>query len=255
MEYCLPEPNVNLFILGDIENFGFENTFQEVWFQTVEARLTGIVLRYHDNLIIYSHDLDMDFQEVLALLETRTIRIISGKQSVMDRVYPFVARQFSKREMTFCELQDSSKLAEVTGAVQVAGAAEAREIAEVYGQISEFAGLYAAEVDTRQRQIANRISSGEGVHLFIKKDGKIVSHANSAAETSVSGMIGGILTLPAYRHQGLAREVISAVCRDLARRGKSACLFYDNHEASGLFQDLGFQITNKWTILEKGMNE
>ena len=255
MEYCLSEPNLNLFILGDIENFGFENDFQEVWFQTIEARLTGIVLRYHDNLIVYSRDLDMDFHEVLALLETRKVRILSGKQTVMDGLYPFLANQFSKREMNFCELQDSSKLVNVTAAVQVAGPADALEIAEVYGKINEFAGLYASEQDTRQRQIANRISSREGVHLFIRRDGNIVSHANSAAETSVSGMIGGILTLPEYRHQGLASQVISAVCQDLAQRGKSACLFYDNNGAHDLFQGLGFQVSNKWTILEKGMNE
>ena len=255
MEYCLTEPNINLFILGDIEHFGFENSIQDVWLQTLDERLSGIVLRYHDNLILYSRDLNMDFQEVLALLETLKIRVVSGKQALMEMFYPFVASRFSKREMFFCELNDRSKLLDVTGEVRVANPADALEIAEAYGLISEFAGLYASELDTRCRQIENRIRSGEGIHRFIKRDGKIVSHANSAAETSVSGMIGGIMTLPEFRNQGLASQVISAVCQDLARRGKSACLFYDNPEAGAIFQHLGFQVTNKWTSLEEGLNE
>jgi hypothetical protein len=254
-QYCLAEPNINLFILGDIENFGFENAFQDVWFQTVDEHLTGIVLRYHDNLILYSRDLDMVFDEVRVLLSTLNVRVISGKQTVMDGFYPFVASHFSKREMTFCELQDPSKLVADISEVSVAGPADTLEIAQVYGQISEFVGLYASELEVRHQQILNRVNSREGVHLFIKRDGKIVSHANSAAETSVSGMLGGILTLPEYRHQGLAGKVISAVSQNLARRGKSACSFYDNQDANSIFQRLGFQETNKWTILEKGMNE
>lgn len=255
MKYCLGEPNINLFILGDIENFGFENDFQEVWFQTAEDRLTGIVMRYYDNLILYSKDLNMDFEEVKTLLDTQNVRIISGKGTVMDNFYPLIANQFLKREMTFCELADPSKLAEGADEVLVAQEADAVEIAEVYGRISEFAGIYASEVETRRKQIANRIKSKEGVHMFIRRGGKIISHANSAGETSVSGMLGGILTLPEYRNQGLASKVISALCRDLAQHGKSACLFYSNSKVEKLFQRLGFQATNKWTILEKGSNE
>lgn len=255
MEYCLAEPNINLFILGDIENFGFENDFQEVWFQTAEDCLTGIVLRYHDNLILYSKDLDMDFEEVKTLLDTQNVRIISGKGTVMDKLHPLIADQFSKREMTFCELADPSKLAEGAGEVMVAEEADAMEIAEVYGQISEFAGMYAPEVETRRKQIANRIKSREGMHMFIRRDSRIVSHANSAAETSISGMIGGILTLPEYRDQGLASKVISVLCRNLVQRGKSACLFHDSPKAEGIFRRLGFQTTGKWTILENLSNE
>jgi len=253
--YCLAEPNANLFILGDIENFGFENPFQEVWFQTLDKKLTGIALRYHDSLILYSQHLDMAFTDVQGILENRKIRVVSGKKSVIDQFFPLVAQGYSKREMIFCELKEPSYLEQVTSEVQLADPADAREIAEVYGQISEFAGLYANDLDTRYQQILNRITSKEGRHFFIKKEGRIVSHANSAAETSISGMVGGILTLPEYRGQGLASKVISAVCRDLAMREKSACLFYDNLLSSSIFQRLGFQATNNWTILEKGSNE
>jgi predicted GNAT family acetyltransferase len=255
MEYCLAEPNVNLFILGDIENFGFDQDFQEVWTQTSENRITGVVLRYHDNLLVYSKDLDMDFQEVKALLDTLNVRIISGKETVMDGLHPLLADRFSKREMVFCELTNPSKLTEDVGETTIAEEADAMEIAEVYGRISEFVGLYAPDVETRSRQIANRIKSKEGVHMFIRRDGKVVSHANSAAETTVSGMIGGILTLPEYRNQRLAGKVISAVSKDLAHRGKSACLFYDNPKADSLLQRLGFEATNKWTILERRSSE
>ena len=54
LDYCLEEPNINLFIIGDIENFGFDKDFQDVWIQYKEEIITGIVLRYHTNFIVYS---------------------------------------------------------------------------------------------------------------------------------------------------------------------------------------------------------
>ncbi len=255
LEYCMAEPNVNLFILGDIENYGFGNSFQDVWFTTLEGNISGIALRYHDNLIVYTRNLDKPFSEVMEILKECNIRVISGKQSVMNQIFPLVSDKFTKREMVFCELLEPAKLLNDIEEVQAALPENAMEIAEVYGQISEFSGIYASDVDVRQKQIVNRIISREGIHFFIRRDGKIISHANSAGETSVSGMIGGVLTLPEFRHQSLASKVISAVSRDLARRGKSACLFYDKHLSSSIFNRLGFQVTNFWTILEKGTNE
>jgi len=193
----------------------------------------------------------MNLQEMKELLDTLSVRIVSGKSSVMDKIYPLIVDRFSKREMTFCELTDLSKLEEDTRGVVIAEEVDALEIAEAYGNIREFDGLYAPDVGTRHKQIVNRIRSGEGAHMFIRRDDRIVSHVNSAAETSVSGMIGGILTLPEYRGKGLAGKAISALCKDLARRGKSACLFYDNPKADRLLQRLGFQATHKWTVLEK----
>jgi predicted GNAT family acetyltransferase len=250
MEYCLAEPNMNLFILGDVEIFGFNSSFQDVWCQILQDKLTGIVLRHQDNMIIYSRNLDMDFGEVKPLLETHKVRIVSGKNSVVDVFYPLIESRYSRREMAFCEQVDMSTLVDNTSQVIEASEADAMEIAEAYGQIHEFAGLYASDLNQRYEMIVNRINSKEGKHLFIRVDGKIVSHANSAAETSVNGMLGGIMTLPEFRNRGLASKIISALCKDLAHRGKSACLFHDNPEAASVFRRLGFQETGKWVILE-----
>ena len=35
MDYCKAEPSKNLFIMGDIENFGFNSDFQDVWMPVV----------------------------------------------------------------------------------------------------------------------------------------------------------------------------------------------------------------------------
>lgn len=248
LEYCMAEPNLNLFIIGDIENFGFESEFQDVWVQTREEKTTGILLRYHDNFILYSKDLDMDVIEVAGMLETQSVKIISGKSDVIDRVFPYLKGAFEKREMYFCELRNPDRLQGVNAEIKIAKAEDAGKIAAVYGRIAEFAGLYSADKENLKRQIENRIQSKEGVHLFMEQEGAIICHGNTTAETSVSGMIGGILTVPEARNKGLASQMVSALCRSLFERGKSACLFYDNPEAGNIYHRLGFEIIGKWAI-------
>jgi predicted GNAT family acetyltransferase len=265
LDYCMAEPNINIFIIGDIETHGFESDFQDVWIQTNQNillkngdetapnHLTGIVLRYHDNFIVYSEKNDMDFSEVLDFLKTQSkthqVNIISGKKSVVEPLYLALGEDYRKREMSFCALKDASKLLSDTSKTQVATMSDAREIAETYGQIAEFAGLYSADPEQRYQQIAKRIESGEGVHVVVKADGSIISHGNTTAETSVSAMIGGVFTLPEYRRKGYASTIVSALCHVLIKKGKSACLFYDNPESERLFQKLGFETIENWTIL------
>ena len=249
MNYCLEESNINLFIIGDIENFGFDTDFQEVWIQTSGDKLVGIVLRYHDNFIIYSKNLDLEINEIENLLSTRDVKIISGKLAVIDLLYPVLKNKYSKRDMYFCELMSTSKLIKDTSEVEIAEHIDAMDIALAYEQIEGFSGLYSSGIESRHEQISSRIKTKEGVHMFIKKDGKIVSHGNTTAETSVSAMVGGILTIPEYRKQGLASKMVSALCQNLYLRGKSACLFFDNPEAGEIYYKLGFRNIDKWAIL------
>ncbi len=47
------EPSINLFALGDIELFGFEREFQDVWGSFDEqGELDGVLLRYRENFIL-----------------------------------------------------------------------------------------------------------------------------------------------------------------------------------------------------------
>lgn len=249
LPYCMSEPNINTFIIGDIETHGFETDFQDVWIQTQSDHITGIVLRYYDNFIIYSEKLDMAYDEVVDLLRSSQGNLISGKSSVMEPFSVLLGNAFTKKELFFCELKDSSKLSLDTLEVKIATLREAREISVAYGEIPEFAGLYSSDPEQRYHQIANRIESGEGTHMIIRKGDRIISHGNTTAETSASAIIGGIFTLPEFRKAGLASKIISALCKNLLDQKKSVCLFYSNEDAGRIYQRLNFRMIENWTIL------
>ncbi len=59
MTYLQRDPAYNLFLIGDIENFGFNEPFQDLmaYRRAHSDRVDSVLLRYHQNFIVYSdHD-------------------------------------------------------------------------------------------------------------------------------------------------------------------------------------------------------
>ena len=255
INYCLSEPIINIFIIGDIENFGFSSEFQDIWYQRKNNKIVGLILRYHNSLIVYSKDLDMDFNLIGDLLDEFSIDIINGKSTVIDALYEFLPGNFNRKNMNFCEHKHSTALAEITEDIKIANKDEAMDIAIAYGNISEFKYLYSEDVNKRYEQIFNRINSGEGKHLLIRDESVILAHGNTTAENSFSGMIGGIFTREEERNKGYGTQIISALTKDLLSRNKSVCLFYGNEKEGRIFKKLGFEIIGKWTVLGRIKDE
>lgn len=272
LDYCSEEPSINLFIIGDIELYGFDKDFQEVWVQTADVaediekeikeeikeetpiELTGVVLRYHQNFIIYGKE-KIAMEEIVNLMSAYPVSIISGKSSVILKLYPFVETKFEPRALNFAELSSDAWLVQSSEDVQVADVNDAVAIATAFDFIPEFEMLYPGGFEERLKQISNRISSGEGTHMFIRKDGVVISHGNTAAENSVSAMIGGVMTIEGYRRQHYSSIVVSALCKRLLDQGKRACLFYSGEACTNLFHKLGFKETDQWLILGGRKNE
>lgn len=244
LNYCKDEPSINLFIIGDIEKYGFDSDIQDVWYQ-MEDEIRGIYLRYHDNLIVYSKS-SLDHKIIDDLLNSYKINIISGKASILQAFYEKSKERFTKKTMNFCELRNKENLVEFN--VTLAKISDAYDIALKYGQFDEFKHLYSHDVNKREEQIASRMSSLEGKHMFIKKEG-IIAHGNTAAENQYAGMIGGVFTDKKYRRMGYAKQIVSALASHLLDQNKYACLFYSSEASEKLFKSLGFIDIDKWMIL------
>lgn len=248
LEYCIQEPSINLFIIGDIELYGFDSKFQDVWIQKDLDVIKGIVLRYHQNFILYGKD-KMNLTEIIGLFKRHKVNIISGKASIINHLYPLIKESYNIKEMNFAELSNDDLLEKEFSNVITANKEDSNDIVMAYEHIKEFEYLYPGGFEDRKKQVLNRIVSGEGIHMFIKKNGQIVSHANTAAETSQSAMIGGVMTLPDERRSGFAKTVVSALCQRLMDDGKKACLFYKGETSKVLFSSLGFKDVDKWIVL------
>lgn len=249
LNFLKKEAAINLFIIGDIEGFGFDSEIQELWGQFDEkAGLEGVLLRFNESYIPYFEKEDFDitgFKNMIENVEGKLM--LSGKATVLK---PFLTAEELKTAKSdyFCELKEGSSLEPLDSTViKIATEDDAERITELIEHISEFQGFG----NTADR-IAHKIKTKTGRVYYIEDEsGKMISVSQTTAENSMSAMVVGVATLPEHRGKGLMSKCLSKLCRDLLEEGKTLCLFYDNPKAGSVYHRLGFESIDHWRMLTR----
>ena len=90
MAYALLEPVFNLFLIGDLENYGLESENVSVY--TADTWTGGtlpyVILDYRNNFLFYSHTTDYNKAEVAGFLSGFQMRNLSGKRDLIEPLIP-----------------------------------------------------------------------------------------------------------------------------------------------------------------------
>ncbi len=245
MEYLSAEPAVNLFLLGDIELFGFDKDFQEVWGSFNEQGIMdGVLLRYNDNFLPYFKEESFDdsgFRQIIKDYEGNTM--ISGLERILKNYIGLLPGRKYK-SMYFCELTNDKELKETDEDIKIAVKKDAGRIEALMADIEEF------ERPSTKKEIEDRIEDKSGRAYFIEdSSGKMLSVAQTTAENSQSAMVVGVATAKEYRNRGLMSACLSKLCKDVLNEGKTLCLFYDNPKAGSVYLNLGFEPIDNWVMI------
>lgn len=246
LSFLSQEAAMNLFIIGDIEAFGFDSDFQELWGQfDGQGDLEGVLLRFNESYIPYLKSENIDkkaFQEIIDAAARPLM--LSGKESIVAQ---FLTEEEKKqiRSTYFCELTEGSALEGTDDIeIKIATVDDAVRITELLDEIVEFQG-----VSNTPERIAHKISTNTGRVYFVEdENGKMISVSQTSAENKYSAMITGVATLPGYRGKGIMSRCLSKLCRDLLDENRSLCLFYDNPKAGRVYHRLGFQSIGNWVM-------
>lgn len=234
----------NTFILADIEVYGFNQSFQDVYMKTDQfGKCESVYLRFHNNLILAGGNLDLSF---IKNILKKDIRIIMGKDDLIKQVGEICNTSYTYLTKYMYSLYENKKLFPMNNKIEIAKLSDIDEVYNFLQTIEGFENMYKSK-----DMILNRINSGEGSHIFLKKDGKIVSHANSAAKSEFTAMIGGIATHKDYRGKNLAKEIVSFISKKIILQGLVPCTFSDRNASQSFLSEIGFKEIGKWGTLEK----
>ena len=249
LEFLSDEAAINLFIIGDIEAYGFDEEFQTLWGQyTDDGVLEGVLLRFHENFIPYFNNPSFDITEfVNIILNNQGKTMISGKESLL-RKFEEVLPKHTSGTTYFCELRHPDNLSFVdnnSSQVKIAQECDAERVYEFIDKIDEFKNRTSVD------RIKHKIKTKAGRIYYIENDdGRIVSVAQTTAENSKSAMVVGVDTLEEYRNHGLMSTCLSRLCQDVLAEGKGLCLFYDNPKAGKIYHKFGFETIDNWMMIE-----
>lgn len=245
LKYVSKEPSINLFLIGDIEQFGFEKDFQEVWGKfDNENNLKGVLLRYTNNFIPYYEDINEDMQEFKNIIKAYEGNVmISGKDDLIEQ-FKDVIDDCTERKTYFCELKSKKDLSKWDETVKLGASTDAKRIYDILETIEEFTS------ENNKETIESRLEDKSSRAYYIENDkDEIITVSQTAAENSKSAMVVGVATRKGYREQGYMSKCLSKLCNDLLDEGKSLCLFYDNPKAGKVYHRLGFKEIGIWTML------
>lgn len=242
VEYLQKEPVYHTFLLSDLECYGFDREFQQVYVQEEAGVCEGVVLRYYNNLILSDFERTPKCEEI-AKLVTSEITTVMGKSEIVEQVMGQVDKHWTITRNTLYVHQHMKKFPKKGGTIRKAGKEDIDSIYEFLMTFPETRSLYA-----EKGMIENRISGTEGFHIIMENKGKIIAHGNSAAAADQTCMMGGICVAEHMRGQGCAKEILHTLCEEIRRQGKIPCIFAAEKERYSIFEELGFEPYGKWGV-------
>lgn len=241
------QPAENLFIIGDIEAFGYDQPFQKVWGQFEDERLVAVLLKYDGNYIPYAQgSFDVDGFAVIFNSDEEA-KELSGLKHLIDQIEPKINKEISrKKELYYAKCTVLQPLYPTTDLTDVTRLTidEIEENIALIQSIPEFAGS-PSTVESKLRAEENKTG-----RTYIMREGDVmVSTASTTAENSMSAMIVGVATREGYKKKGYASKCMQKICGELLDEGKSLCLFYDNPAAGAIYKRLGFEDIGIWNMI------
>ena len=246
MNFLSDEPAMNLFIIGDLEAFGYHNDFQDLWGQfRDDGDLVAVLLRFHSSFIPYAKTEDFDVDGFAAIIKSFSgEKNLSGKSEVVSKFDGFKGITSDKKQvMHFAECTSSEKLEIPAHTIKMASFDKVDSILQLRENIDEF-----TTTNTSRTMLLQAIETGTGRTYYLEQDGVMVASASTAAENSLSAMIVGVCTHKDYRRKGFATAVMHQLFKDVMDEGKVLCLFYNNPEAGSIYKRLGFKDIGQWTM-------
>jgi predicted GNAT family acetyltransferase len=238
------EPDINYFILGDIECYGLDDPNLSLWVEEKDGGITSALLRYYGSFILYAPG-GADARHAARIMREMGFGMLSGRPEYIHPVLEQLKLAPEIHANVFMKLSpgilnpvnngktilkvDSSNVEE-----HIDGIVALRQ------QITEFAqGINTDALREELEKGCRRI-------FIAREGGKTVSMAMTTVERRNAAMIVSVCTLAEYRGRGYAPTLMTALCRELEEEGKSSLLFYNNPVAGKIYRALGFEDIGRW---------
>ena len=245
LAFLSEEPSINLFIIGDLDAFGYSSQFQEIWGEFDEQdSIKAVLLRFHQSFIPYAKG-EFDTEGFVSIMKRYTQPIsLSGKSDIVEKFEAFDGLLLGKKQVTFfAECLSDECLSAGDVEFKKASIDDVDQIIELRNSIEEF------HVRSDAREILVQGMESNTARTYYTVDhGIITSCVSTTAENSMSAMIVGVCTRKEYRRQGLATAIMQKLFQDVLNEGKTLCLFYDNPAAGRIYKRLGFKDIGMWTM-------
>lgn len=258
LEYISHEPEVNLFIRGDVEQFGMDEPVNVYAFENPDSTWDSILCRFYGNFVVYSPYTLYDARAVAKLIHAITGKhvhgTINGKLEVVGPLAGYF-EELSLRSLNLarCTKVDHSAVADIPEEIEIRRLTpdDYDEMFALLSTMHVYRGLYddpGTIAMAKQQRAANEAHGCVSYGAFL--DGELVSTASTDAASSESAMLGGVGTRRDMRFEGIGTAVVAALVQECLDSGmKFVCAFSESPEDGALYERIGFRRIGSYSML------
>lgn len=251
LKYVGKEPEMNLFFIGDIENYGVSTDQVNIYAKEKgDGSWDHIILSFYSSYILYSREDTYDHAAAAEFLKSRSIECIGGKSSLVRQLIPYFP-QYELQSTYMSRCGGTQMMADVPEGLVIRRLTEedVEEVIDFYMLIEEFAKTYVGGKEKNVKQMLEEIKQGGKIIVGGYIDGRLVALSSTTAGNSMSAMVVGVATHPGERGKGYASAVLSRLCEDSLKEGREfLCLFYDNPAAGRIYNRIGFTELGEYAL-------
>lgn len=255
LAYIKDEPEVNLFISGDIRNFGIDGKHVRIRAYEKEGALAGLLLRYMSrNYVFFTKEVEFPFAEAASFIRKDNPSLkgvaLSGKKELIEKIAPFLS-PLKIEDMMMARCDKIQKLPDFPQDVSIRPLTSVQDFelaSDLTDSIEEFASFKKDKKETIDGFLAGKERGSLAIGVFQKE--VLVAMASTSADTEESAMLVGVCTRVGYRQKGYASLAVGTLLNDRFRKGeKFVCLFYDNPLAGRIYHAFGFVDVAPYSVL------
>ncbi len=251
LEYLNKDPLFNLFMISDVESFGYDSEFQKVWGEYEDDSLVAILLYYRKSFVYYS-ELVRKVEPFVEVIKQHEFNYINGNKEIVES-FMFYFPSLKVKDMNYALLDSFNlKMNDDVDILQINTYKEYCEHWDLLNTIEDFMGEDIKDRDSYARHSEELTINGSKRTYCVNIKGKMISVASTVAENNDNAMVISVATLKEYRKMGYSTAIMKRLCDDfINEKRKSLCLFYDNLEAGKMYRRLGFKDIGTFRLYKK----
>ena len=244
LDYIGKEYGKCLYMYVDLQKYGFENENINVWMQKKGNEIKAVVLQYYTGMHIFSRDGEFDKEDIVALINEMSPSMICGMEKTITKINNMV----DGYELETGYVGQLTKLKEFDTDESVkATDEEVKEVAKLLSTDEALGAPYG--FDLLYSQLKERQEEKFGRSYIYRKNGEIIATASTYAEYAGVAVISGVMVRDDHRGEGLSKNVLSAICKELKKEGFDVFSYYYIPSAIKMHESVGFETLGQWAKL------
>lgn len=233
----------NVYLYIDILMYGFDHEFSGVWIQRDQGDVKYIVLKYYDSFQLYAAEDALDYSEIIDLIMEYKPAMISGRADLIRSIAPIVGELYDETYGVVLS-QPHTGLKYTDCFPERTKEEDMEEVAHLVCSDKGIGGHYKPL--ELMEQFKRRQDDRTGRNYVIRRDGKIVAHYATYAETPDIAVMSGLIVAPAYRGNGYARLLHCFLADLLFSENKTAVLFCHEQDVLKMYLKLGAVVRGEY---------